>query len=92
MATINPSVRIADDPRAISSDGEFRPTRADMPGVAGGVFNTRSRSRAGSYRSGRGDAGDEEGDEWQGGNEKKKQVFKGRTLLLFVSPLRTHGA
>lgn len=90
MATTDTAIKIADDLRPVRSESSgYRPTRADVSSLAGGIFNTRSLSRASfDRRSDRTEFshGDEEGDEWQHGHQKKKQVFKGRTLLLFVSP------
>lgn len=61
------------------------------PELVGGVFNPRSiisrGKRPADSRSSHDGAAShshldiEEGDDWRGGHEKKKQVFKGRTLL-----------
>lgn len=62
------------------------------PELVGGVFNPRSiisrGKRPATDSSSSNDNGTahshldiEEGDDWRGGHEKKKQVFKGRTLL-----------
>ncbi len=90
MATSNTAVKIEDGQRLAFSDGEFRAARIDTSGLAGGVFNTRSRSRAGSYRSARAELGynDEEGDERQDGNQKAEAGVQRPQILLSVSPWR----
>lgn len=60
-------------------------------GMAGGIYHTRDISRASfdgrSIHRGSHDVRNEtthdveEGDDWRGGQEKKKQVFSGWTLL-----------
>ena len=89
MATKGSTIKIADNLRPTISGGESRPTNPDMSGLAGGIFNTRSRSRAGSPTSARAELsqGEELGDEWRDGSQKKKQVFKGKTLFLYAFPL-----
>ncbi|KAK0624841.1 potassium transporter-domain-containing protein [Bombardia bombarda] len=69
----------------------IRPGAGDEPraGMAGGIYHTRSISRASFDRRSVNrlstdphvDRDVEEGDEWRDGHEKKKQVFRGRTLL-----------
>ncbi|KAK3329906.1 potassium transporter hak-1 [Apodospora peruviana] len=48
---------------------------------AGGIYHTRSISRASFDRFSHATHDVEEGDEWHDGHVKKKQIFKGRTLL-----------
>lgn len=83
-----PSIKIADDTlhRVRSAPAEGHST-----GVAGGIFHTRSISRLsvdgrsarrGSHEPALDVARDvEEGDDWRGSHEKKKQIFSGWTLL-----------
>lgn len=66
--------------------------------LAGGIYHTRSHARSlsrGSFdrRSTSGFSNDlthsvthdvEEGEEWRDGDEKKKQVFKGKMLMWYV--------
>ncbi|KAK0656998.1 potassium transporter-domain-containing protein [Cercophora newfieldiana] len=85
---LSPSVKIAEDAlhRVRSA-----PATGSSTGVAGGIFHARSNSRLSvDARSVRRQSHDpatdvgrdvEEGDDWKGGHDKKKQVFRGWTLL-----------
>jgi KUP system potassium uptake protein len=84
----SPSVKINEDAlhRVRSA-----PATGHSTGVAGGIFHARSNSRLSvDARSVRRPSNEpapevardvEEGDDWRGGHEKKKQVFCGWTLL-----------
>jgi len=90
------------DTPAVTIDDDEHPIKPDWPGRAGlgGVYNARSLSRSrkhGDRRSasrtsqdGRSEeTGDvEDGDdEWLRNDGRKKQVFKGTTLLWYCSSL-----
>lgn len=75
------------------SRGSSMSSSQHRPELVGGVFNprgiiSRGKRPATDSRSSHDNASHthshldiEEGDDWRGGHEKKKQVFKGRTLL-----------
>ncbi|KAK0730943.1 potassium uptake protein [Lasiosphaeris hirsuta] len=84
-----PSIKIADPPlHRISEPASGRATGVSL---AGGIYHTRSISRASFDRSASRVSHDrrtettahdiEEGDEWRQGHEKRKQVFSGWKLL-----------
>ncbi len=82
-ATNTPTIKIADDQHPTKLESNLRTSARGDARLAGGIFNARSRSRGSlDHRS---DAvspgGAEEGDEWQQGNAKTKQIFRGTTLL-----------
>ncbi|KAK3694429.1 potassium transporter-domain-containing protein [Podospora appendiculata] len=97
---LQPTIKIAEDAlHPVRSESSyttgFRPSvRADTQRIAGGIYNTRSLSRASfDRRSASRLSHDrrtetshathdvEEGDDWRAGDGKKKQIFRGRTLL-----------
>ena len=47
----------------------------------GGVYNSRSLSRVSSARAGSNASDLEDGEDWRRDDSRKKQVFKGTTLL-----------
>ncbi|KAL2021373.1 hypothetical protein VTK56DRAFT_7238 [Thermocarpiscus australiensis] len=99
------TIKIAEDslPRVSgSSESRGHSTALELPprnaGMAGGIYHTRSISRALFDRRSGGDISRdpevvpthsacdvEEGDDWRGEHVKKKQVFRGATLLWFIS-------
>ncbi len=99
MATAAPTtIKIAGDLHHTRTESSFRPTGRTDTRLAGGVFNARSHSRSSIDRrlsvsrathEPRADARSigeaEEGDEWQNEDAKKKQVFRGTTLLWYDS-------
>jgi len=65
-----------------SATAGFRSTGGESS-YAGGVYNTRIRSRASfDVRSHVTDV--EDGDDWQHGLGRTKQVFRGKTLIWYV--------
>lgn len=83
--TANPTITIQEEPHPPKSDPDgIRPSRGESS-FAGGIYNTRSISKASFDRRSRSDAVDvEEGDDnWQT-DERRKQVFRGKTLIWHV--------
>jgi len=98
MAMISnaPTIKIADDLRPTRTESGFRATARSDARLAGGIYNPRSHSRSSVERrlsfarvSNDPSAGErEEADEWQPGDIKTKQVFRGTTLLWYDDALR----
>ncbi len=93
-------IRIAEDLRLhpLRTESSFRATARPAAQQVGGIYNARSFSRSSADRrlsfargahEHRAEAhsvgGAEEGDEWQPGDIKQKQVFRGTTLLWYVA-------
>jgi KUP system potassium uptake protein len=80
----NPTITIQEEPHPAKVDPDgIRPARGESQ-FAGGIYNSRSISKASFDRRSRSDAADvEEGDNWQT-DERKKQVFSGKTLMWYV--------
>lgn len=78
---MNATIKIQEEPHPAKVDPDgIRPTRGESH-FAGGIYNSRSISKASFDRRSRSDAVDvEEGDNWRT-EERTKQVFRGRTLM-----------
>jgi len=95
--TSAPTIKIAEDlhPAARTESTRFRSAaRAETSSLAGGVFHQRSLSRSSierrslsrASRDRRADVGGdgEDGDDFRDDEIRRKQVFRGRTLLWCV--------
>ena len=83
-----PTIKIAEELHPSKADPEIQRSRSD----AGGIYNTRSQSRAGLDRrpsfgpkSEAASFGDGDGDDWNRNEPKQKQVFTGLTLAWWAS-------
>lgn len=83
--TLNPTITIQEEPHPPKGDPDgIRPFRPGRSEHAGGVYNTRSISKASFDRRTRSDAVDvEEGDDNWHTDDRQKQVFRGKTLLWY---------
>lgn len=89
-SSAGPTIKIQEELHPVRSATAGLRSPGPESAYAGGIYHARSLSRASFDR--RSHVTDvEDGDDWQHGLHRTKQVFRGKTLFWYVLGLHLHG-